>query len=262
MRAEGTAAHAARPEGGVSAIHRLATALLAAGVLSGQSERAMRGVAALSGDIYGERAGIAREDEDTGRSTMVCGVARVENGQIALSVGLPAFPSPRDVEGDSRALQAYGRSLGFEAREFSTTGPVYIPKDGPVIQAAQRAYFEITGDPAQPFTSGAAPIPRAGKRRHLRRPTFPGQRPRPEGLPACTARRTARTNSSTSPISCAPRKSTPLAICLLDEAVPRRAYESATATCFDDQKPVFRRVSARAKPPRSAPPPTAASIWT
>ena len=48
-----------RPEGGLSAIHRLATALLEAGVLTGQSEAAMRGVAALSGDIYAERAGIA-----------------------------------------------------------------------------------------------------------------------------------------------------------------------------------------------------------
>ena len=48
VRATGTAAHAARPEGGVSAIHLLATALLEAGVLSGQSEAAMRAFAQLS----------------------------------------------------------------------------------------------------------------------------------------------------------------------------------------------------------------------
>ena len=89
VRATGTAAHAARPEGGLSAIHRLATALLEAGVLTGQSERAMRGVAALSGDIYGERAGIACEDEDTGRSTMVCGMARMEKWQALPERGLP-----------------------------------------------------------------------------------------------------------------------------------------------------------------------------
>ncbi|HIS04300.1 MAG TPA: Sapep family Mn(2+)-dependent dipeptidase [Candidatus Pullichristensenella avicola] len=220
VRAEGTAAHAARPEGGVSAIHRLATALLAAGVLSGQSERAMRGVAALSGDIYGERAGIAREDEDTGRSTMVCGVARVENGQIALSVDC-RLSIAADVEGDSRALQAYGRSLGFEAREFSTTGPVYIPKDGPVIQAAQRAYFEITGDPAQPFTSGGGTYSRVLENAVTFGPTFPGQRPRPEGLPASHGAAHSPDEFLYIPDFLRAAEIYALAICLLDEAVSK-----------------------------------------
>ena len=183
VRATGTAAHAARPEGGLSAIHRLATALLEAGVLTGQSERAMRGVAALSGDIYGERAGIACEDEDTGRSTMVCGMARMENGKLSLSVDC-RLSIATNVEGDSETLQAYGAGLGFEPREFSTTRPVYIPKDGPLIAAAQRAYFEVTGDDAPPFTSGGGTYSRLLKNAITFGVIFPGERPRPEGLPA------------------------------------------------------------------------------
>lgn len=182
VRATGTAAHAARPEGGLSAIHRLAAALLDAGVLSGQSEAAMRGVAALSGDIYGERAGIACEDADTGRSTMVCGMARTENGLVSLSVDC-RLSIAADVEGDSRTLQDYGRSLGFVPREFSTTAPVYIPKDGPLIQAAQNAYFEVTGDPAAPYTSGGGTYSRLLANAVTFGPAFPGKRPRPEGLP-------------------------------------------------------------------------------
>lgn len=183
VRATGTAAHAARPEGGVSAIHLLATALLDAGVLSGQSEAAMRAFAQLSGDIYGERAGIAREDADTGRSTMVCGRARTENGMLSLSVDC-RLSIAADVEADSRTLQAYGRSLGLEPREFSTTSPVYIPKDGPLIAAAQRAYFEVTGDDAPPFTSGGGTYSRLLKNAITFGVIFPGERPRPEGLPA------------------------------------------------------------------------------
>ena len=183
VRATGTAAHAARPEGGVSAIHLLATALLDAGVLSGQSEAAMRAFAQLSGDIYGERAGIAREDADTGRSTMVCGRARTENGMLSLSVDC-RLSIATDVEADSRTLQAYGRSLGLEPREFSTTSPVYIPKDGPLIAAAQRAYFEVTGDDAPPFTSGGGTYSRLLDNAITFGVIFPGERPRPEGLPA------------------------------------------------------------------------------
>ena len=183
VRATGTAAHAARPEGGVSAIHLLATALLEAGVLSGQSEAAMRAFAQLSGDIYGERAGIAREDEDTGRSTMVCGRARTEGGMLSLSVDC-RLSIATDVEEDSRALQAYGQSLGLEPRDFSTTRAVYIPKDGPLIAAAQRAYFEVTGDDAPPFTSGGGTYSRLLKNAITFGVIFPGERPRPEGLPA------------------------------------------------------------------------------
>ena len=183
VRATGTAAHAARPEGGLSAIHRLATALLEAGVLTGPSEAAMRAFALLSGDIYGERAGIAREDADTGRSTMVCGRARTEGGMLSLSVDC-RLSIAADVEEDSRALQAYGQSLGLEPRDFSTTRAVYIPKDGPLIAAAQRAYFEVTGDDAPPFTSGGGTYSRLLENAITFGVIFPGERPRPEGLPA------------------------------------------------------------------------------
>lgn len=220
VRATGTAAHAARPEGGLSAIHRLATALLEAGVLTGQSEAAMRGVAALSGDIYGERAGIACEDADTGRSTMVCGMARVEEGALTLSVDC-RLSIATDVERDSQTLQAYGRSLGFIPRDFSTTAPVYIPKDGPVIQAAQRAYFEITGDPAQPFTSGGGTYSRVLDNAVTFGHGFPGPRPRPDGLPDTHGAAHSPDEYLYIPDLLRAAEVYALAICLLDEAVAK-----------------------------------------
>ena len=178
VRATGTAAHAARPEGGLSAIHRLATALLEAGVLTGQSEAAMRGVAALSGDIYGERAGIACEDADTGRSTMVCGMARMENGKLSLSVDC-RLSIATNVEGDSETLQAYGRSLGLRPREFSTTSPVCIPKDGPLIAAIARHKLRSPATTRRPHLRRRhlfAPVKRHHLRRHL-----PRRAPAPRG---------------------------------------------------------------------------------
>ncbi len=222
VRATGTAAHAARPEGGLSAIHRLATALLEAGVLFGQSEAAMRGVAALSGDIYGERAGIACEDADTGRSTMVCGMTRTENGTLSLS-GDCRLSIATDVERDSQTLQDYGRGLGFVPRDFSTTTPVYIPKDGPLgIGAAQRAYFEVTGDPAEPFTSGGqAHLLAAVEERRDLRPDFPGERPRPEGLPATHGAAHGPDEFAYIPDLLRAAEIYALALCLMDEAVSK-----------------------------------------
>ena len=220
VRATGTAAHAARPEGGLSAIHRLATALVDAGALSGQSEAAMRAVAALSGDIYGERAGIACEDADTGRSTMVCGMARTENGTLSLSVDC-RLSIATDVERDSQTLQAYGRSLGFVPRDFSTTTPVYIPKDGPLIGAAQRAYFEVTGDPAEPFTSGGGTYSRLLKNAVTFGLTFPGKRPRPEGLPATHGAAHGPDEFAYIPDLLRAAEIYALALCLMDEAVSK-----------------------------------------
>ena len=180
----------------------------------------MRGVAALSGDIYGERAGIACEDADTGRSTMVCGMARTENGTLSLSVDC-RLSIATDVERDSQTLQAYGRSLGFVPRDFSTTTPVYIPKDGPLIGAAQRAYFEVTGDPAEPFTSGGGTYSRLLKNAVTFGLTFPGKRPRPEGLPATHGAAHGPDEFAYIPDLLRAAEIYALALCLMDEAVSK-----------------------------------------
>lgn len=182
VRATGVAAHAARPEKGLSAIERLAAALLQAGVLRGQSERAMRAVRTMCADIYASQAMIACEDPDTGRSTMVCGVAHTQEGAMSLSVDC-RLSIAADVDRDSLTLQAYARDLGFEPCDFSTTQPVYIPKDDPLVQAMQAAYFEVTGDPTPPYTTGGGTYARVLANAITFGPAFPGEKRRLEGLP-------------------------------------------------------------------------------
>ena len=180
--ARGVASHAARPADGVSAIHKLSAALLESGALSEASARAMAAVKALSGDIYGEAAGIASEDPDTGRTTMVVGLARTENGLLSFSVD-SRLSLNGDGERDTAALHRFARGLGLSPRDFRATRPVYMPKDDPRVEALQRAYFDATGDPAGPYTTGGNTYARELENAVTFGISFPGEQPRPDGLP-------------------------------------------------------------------------------
>jgi succinyl-diaminopimelate desuccinylase len=182
VRARGVASHAARPEAGVSAIHLLAAALLDSGLLTDQSARAMAAVKALSADIHGEASGIAAEDPDTGRTTMVVGLARTEDGNLSFSVDC-RLSLNGDGARDMEALHRFARGLGLVPREFRTTAPVYMPKGDPRVEALQRAYFDATGDPAEPYTTGGGTYARWLPNAITFGISFPGEHPRPEGLP-------------------------------------------------------------------------------
>ena len=84
ITAKGIASHAAAPERGKSAINMLAGALAASGLLTGDSQKAMESIRDMTSDYYGANCGIDQEDPDTGKTTMVCGVAKMnKNGDIS-----------------------------------------------------------------------------------------------------------------------------------------------------------------------------------
>lgn len=153
VTAHGVASHAASPENGVSAVHMLSGALLEAGILSGESEKAMKAVHFISQGFYGEHAGIACEDVDTGKTTMVIGIARTKNGKIEVHadcrVSIKAVIS-KNLENMKKAMEG----AGFMVTLLESTEPVYIPKDHPMVVNLMDAYREITGDDAPAYTMG------------------------------------------------------------------------------------------------------------
>lgn len=182
IKAQGIAAHAAHPEGGKSAINMLASAIAQSGLVSGQSLKAMNAVAEMTGDYYGSNAGIANEDPDTGKTTMVCGVAAMKNGKMTLSLDCRLSLAANSAD-DIAAFTAYAEKLGFEAYAMSSTPPVYMPKDDPRMQTVTKLYNEITGSNAEPYTMGGGTYSRELSNAITFGPGFPDFNERPEGLP-------------------------------------------------------------------------------
>lgn len=179
--ANGRAAHAADPEMGKSAVNMLAAALSASGLLTGDSQKAICAVAELTGDHFGRHVGIDAEDADTGKTTMVVGVARTREGQIELHVDC-RLSVAADIGQTVDAFKRAMASRGFTLTHIASTRPVFISKDDPRVTALQKIYAETTGDISEPYTMGGGTYSRClpdaitfglGFRSHER----------PEGLP-------------------------------------------------------------------------------
>ena len=183
LKARGVAAHAASPENGLSAIHLLAEALARSGLLSGQDQKAVEGIADMSSDFHGGKAGIACEDPDTGKTTMNIGVAATENGTVRLHLDC-RLSVAADLDANVAAFKAYATGLGFDPYEVSTTKPVFMPKEDPRVRALMGIYAEVTGDTeSQPYSMGGGTYSRCLDNAITFGPGLPGERVRPEDLP-------------------------------------------------------------------------------
>ncbi|MGI6239424.1 MAG: Sapep family Mn(2+)-dependent dipeptidase [Christensenellales bacterium] len=180
ITAQGIAAHAARPELGKSAIHMLACALSSSGLLAGQSQTAMESICAMTGDYHGANAGIANEDPDTGKTTMVCGVAKMtKDGRMSLSLDC-RLSLAADGEKDIAAFSDYAQQLGFEPCNLAATPPVYMPKDDPRITSLTELYATLTGERLAPYTMGGGTYARELENAITFGPAFPNLAARPD----------------------------------------------------------------------------------
>lgn len=183
VRAFGAASHAAAPQNGKSAIHMLAEALDQSRLLSGESAQTMAAIAALSAGYYGEQMNIACEDPDTGKTTMVVGVARTEGEEIGLHIDC-RLSVAADIPAVQANLQASAQELGFALRYITSTAPSFIPRDDARVEALMRVYREMTGDSTPAYTMGGGTYSRCLTNAITFGLGRPDQKMRPEGLPA------------------------------------------------------------------------------
>lgn len=179
--AQGVAAHAARPEAGKSAIFHLAGALIKTGLVSGQSLAAMRAVADVSGDYSGAQMGVDGEDEQTGKTTMVIGVARDSESALTLSVDARLSISA-DLEKIEQAARDYCARMGFTPLSVKTTRPFYMAQDDPRVRVLMDVYRAQTGRDDAPYTSGGGTYSRCVPDAITFGPGFPGENRMLEGL--------------------------------------------------------------------------------
>lgn len=183
IRAKGVAAHAAMADLGVSAIHKLASALVETGVVEGTSLSAMQAVAQLSGDLFGTLAGIDAEDPETGKTMMIVGTAITREHRITLSVD-SRLSIASDLVRVEEAFTNAVKKLGFVLDSLDIAKPFSVAKDDPRVLALTNLYRELTGDDAPPYTSGGGTYSRCLTNAITFGPGFAKQTARPEGLPA------------------------------------------------------------------------------
>ena len=155
--AEGLAAHASMPEKGKNAISVLMAQLAAAEVDSPLVDFYL---ARIGDDPHGGRMGCAFSDEQSGALTMNAGKLRTGNGRVTLTLDIRnpvTFTEPQV----RKALEAACEPYGIGVRLTGNQAPVYMDRNGKVIQAMLGVYRAVTGDLSEPAVIGGGTYARA-----------------------------------------------------------------------------------------------------
>ena len=95
----------------------------------------------------------AFEDEVSGKTTLVYGVAHLRDGRLHVCAD-SRYAISQQGEALTAALKADWEGRGFAVEKMEYTNPFYIPKDDARVTALQEIYHEITGREDQPYTMG------------------------------------------------------------------------------------------------------------
>ena len=142
---QGVNAHASTPYEGVNALTALCT-LLAALPLQGKGAQLVRGLTHIypHGDFYGVSAGIAQEDEVSGRLTISLDVLQMDETSASLQADCRAPLCASDAN-LTDVLRAKYASIGFTMADNCMYKPHYVPEDSPLVQTLLSVYERYTG---------------------------------------------------------------------------------------------------------------------
>ena len=152
LTAEGVAGHASMPKGTVNAIGELVDYLLENKVCSGDEEKLLELLAALHRHTDGSGLGIQADDGLFDPLTIVGGVIGVEDGRIVQSLD-SRYPTNTSGEQIAAGIRERAGELVDVSLERDAA-PFYMPLDNPAIQVCIKAYNDVTGENAEPFTIG------------------------------------------------------------------------------------------------------------
>lgn len=152
ISAEGIGGHAASPEGTVNAIGILAEKMKEY-ELPETLEKAVNFLYKAGSNGYGEKIGIACEDEISGRLTCNAGVLSLEEGKINLTLDI-RYPVTIKVDDFLPKLRGEAEKAGFAVKEYSDSRPYYMEKDHPFVELLMDAWREETGLTGEPYVMG------------------------------------------------------------------------------------------------------------
>ena len=150
LTAVGVSAHASEPFKAVNAIHRLASFLADSCLLDGQEARAMAYLKQSFGYYYGEAFGIQYEDDASGKTTLITGMVRTEEGKLRVNVDIRYSVTDKK-ERVLPILAASVEQAGWRFVLREATDSHYIPKNHPVAQQLTAVFNTVTGENKEPY---------------------------------------------------------------------------------------------------------------
>jgi succinyl-diaminopimelate desuccinylase len=153
ISSSGVAAHAAFAEGSRNAIHALALALSEQKLVSGPALEAMSFIAAAFADIYGTGLDINFEDDVSGKTSCIGGMAFMEGTVFTQDINV-RYAIKTDTGDLRRKLEARCAAHGFKVTMFHDSEPVYIPRDKPVVAVLNDCVAEYYGPRFSPYVMG------------------------------------------------------------------------------------------------------------
>jgi succinyl-diaminopimelate desuccinylase len=149
VEARGVASHAARPEGSVNAIQKLARIITGAKLLDGRAYKAVECIAEAFSDYYGAGLDIASEDDISGKTTHIGGLIRFEGGKL-----IQNFDSRVAIRTDPASLiprlEALGKEKGFTVENLRSSPSRYDPPDSPPVKILFETGKQFLGDKLKP----------------------------------------------------------------------------------------------------------------
>lgn len=153
----GKAAHASTPEDGESAISKMMEELSAIVPNDPLVAFYQKYVGKC---VHGEQMGCALQDDKSGLLTMNVGTIRIKDDvlKVEIDVRNPVSFSSDEV---TVPVKKAAEEFGFHFEVTENTAPIYMDKNGTVIQSLLEVYREATGDLSEPEVIGGGTYARA-----------------------------------------------------------------------------------------------------
>lgn len=150
--AHGVASHAAWPQGGVNAASHLVRLLVSVwGEECGELFTFINEKIGLTYD--GSLVGVQVSDSISGALTFNLGILKAENGEgtAVIDIRYPALVNGTALD---KTIRACAQSAGITYTLLGDSEPLYLPKEGPLVQLLSGAYKDMTGEDCDIFAMG------------------------------------------------------------------------------------------------------------
>ena len=168
---KGKSAHGSLPQDGVNAIADLMEKLAAAGVKSPFVDYFRN---AIGFEYNGQRAGVAFEDEQSGKLTLNAGMLRLTETDCELILDI-RYPVTIEQAKVTEGLQSIAAPYGLKVELIGQQAPVYMDRNGELITKLVEVYRKETGDNSEPEVIGGGTYARAMDNIVAFGPVIPGR---------------------------------------------------------------------------------------